>query len=305
MESDATKRRGIRRLLWEIYMVKPVRTASLFSLRRGLSVGRKLGLLYRRPIESGQPNPRYSIGVVTYIRRYRKFFRPLIETLCQLFPDTEIIVAVNGYYDPVQQAGYLRRISAFLAQFPNVRPLLHHEPQSLARLWNQLIINARGEKLFIFNDDILVLPSFREELERSGVLANEIGLLKRSWSHFLISKAIIARVGWFDERLPGVGNEDEDFEARLTLQGMAVPSVPLNALLNIVFKTKDFSYGKKMPVINGKYTSANKRFFDAKWEIIESARAGFVYVPILGKWARMRIGMETPNFYPEIEYSAS
>ena len=42
---------------------------------------------------------KYSIGIVTYINRYDRFFRPLINNICKLFPDVEVIVAINGYYD--------------------------------------------------------------------------------------------------------------------------------------------------------------------------------------------------------------
>jgi hypothetical protein len=113
---------------------------------------------------------------------------------------------------------------------------------------------------------------------------------------------MISRIGWFDERLPGVGNEDEDYEARLALQGIGLPSFELSALRNVVVKTKDFSYGKEMAVINEKYTSDNKRFFNSKWEITNEAQDDFVHVRILQKAVRLRPGMETPNFYPEIHY---
>jgi hypothetical protein len=290
--------------MWRIYMIRPVRSSALSLLKHGLALGAKLGLLYRRDDARAARKVDYSIGVVTYIRRYEEFFRPLLTALARLFPDVEIIVAVNGYYDQTKQEEYLRRIGAFGQRFPNVRLLLHHQPQCLARLWNQLILNAKSPKVLILNDDVLLFPAFRRQLESCGALDGALGLLKRSWSHFVISKAMVRDAGWFDERFPGVGNEDEDFEARLFLKGIPVPSFSISALRNIVVQTKDFSYGKDMRVINKKYTSANRQFFESKWEVTEKDTPGFVYVPILGKWARLRTGMETPDFYPEFAYAA-
>jgi hypothetical protein len=298
-----TVKSALRQVFWRVYMIKPVRSLSLYMMRASLNSAQRLGLLYRHSRAPGQPNDQYSIGIVTYIRRYEEFFEPLIGILCKLFPDTEIVVAVNGYYDQAQQEEYLRKVSSVLSVHPNVKTLLYRDAQSLAKLWNQLIINSLNRRLLILNDDIVLFPSFRKQFEQCGILASSIGLLKRSWSHFLISKEIVAKVGWFDERFPGVGNEDEDYEARLVLNNIAVPSFALRTLANVGVKTKDFSYGREMVVTNEKYTSDNRQFFNTKWELASDPKDGFVYVPILGKYARLRPGMQTPDFYPAISYS--
>ena len=245
-------------------------------------------------------NANYSIGVVTYINRYERFFRPLLRNLCSLFPDTEIVVAVNGYYDKARQIDYLQRITGLMSKYPNVKHIQYMEGQSLSKLWNQLVIGSRNNKLFIFNDDLTILPNFRREVERSGILDEEVALINRSWSHFLISKRTISTVGWFDERFPGVGNEDEDFEARLVLAGIGIRSFSVKGLRNVVFQTTDFSYGQDTKVVNVKYVSANKEFFDKKWQVSEVNQDGFVFVSILGKYARLQRGMETPDFYPDL-----
>ena len=246
-------------------------------------------------------NNEYSISVVTYINRYEKFFRPLIRSLCALFPDTEIIVTINGYYDRPRQMEYLKRVADLLDTYPNVSRVEHMEGQSLSKLWNQSLIESRNKKLFVFNDDLIILPSFRRHLEASGIIGEELALINRSWSHFLISKRIVSEVGWFDERFPGVGNEDEDFEARLVHAGLNVKSFTVQGLRNVVFKTRDFSYGKHTKTINVKYVRANKAFFDKKWELSDEKLGGSVFVPILGQYARLREGMDTPNFYPDVD----
>jgi hypothetical protein len=242
----------------------------------------------------------FSIGIVTYINRYDKLFKPLIKNLCKLFPDVEIVVAINGYYDQEKQQKYLTEIKALLAKFPNVKYIAYSEGQSLSKLWNQLVIHAINRKVFIFNDDVKIAPYFRKNVEESGILKKELGLLNWSWSHFLISKSIIHQIGWFDERFPGVGNEDEDYEARLVIAGIYIESVEISGLKNIIIQTKDFSYGKHTKTVNIKYVKENKTIFDTKWDMLPEQKEGYVFVRLLGKYLKLNAGMETPNFYKDI-----
>ena len=249
-------------------------------------------------------NATYSIGIVTYINRYEKLFKPLIKNLCKLFPDTEIVITINGYYDQEKQQKYLMEIKSLLDNYPNVKYIAYNEGQSLSKLWNQLVINSTNKKTFIFNDDVKIASYFRRDVEQSGILNTELGLLNWSWSHFLISKNIIQQVGWFDERFPGVGNEDEDYEARLVIDNILIESYPIEGLKNIIIQTKDFSYGKNTETVNIKYVRENKVVFDKKWDMLDEKKEGYVFVRLLGKHMKLNAGMETPNFYPEINYSS-
>jgi glycosyl transferase family 2 len=241
----------------------------------------------------------FSIGIVTYINRYDKLFKPLIKNLCKLFPDVEIVIAINGYYDQEKQRKYLKEIKALLSKYPNIKYIEHNEGQSLSKLWNQLVIHSTNEKVFIFNDDVKIAPYFRKNVEDSGILKKELGLLNWSWSHFLISKRIIHQIGWFDERFPGVGNEDEDYEARLVIAGVYIESVEISGLKNIIIQTKDFSYGKHTETVNIKYVKENKTIFDKKWDMLPEPKDGYVFVRLLGKHLKLNAGMETPNFYKD------
>ncbi|HXH99783.1 MAG TPA: hypothetical protein VNI52_05920 [Sphingobacteriaceae bacterium] len=241
-------------------------------------------------------NKNYSIGIVTYFDRYGRFFKPLITRLVSLFPDTEIVIAINGYHNKQVQAKYLEQIGAFLAQFPNVKIVQFNEPQSLSKLWNLLMVNSLADKTFIFNDDIQIGPQFREDLNQSGIMDEEVALINESWSHYLISKNTVKKIGWFDERFPAVGNEDEDYECRLVLNGIYVKNFKIRSLKNIVFKTQNFSW-KNTEVVNSKYVRANQVFFNSKWDVKEDAENGYTYVRILNKYVCLKAGMETPEFY--------
>lgn len=241
-------------------------------------------------------NTSYSIGIITYINRYDSFFVSIIEKIAITFPDTEIIVGINGYYDKDLQIAYLDKMSILLKKYNNVISFSYLEGQSLSKLWNQLIIHSSHENIFIFNDDIKIAPFFRWSLEKSDILKSKIHLINKSWSHFLISKSIIKQIGWFDERLPGVGNEDEDYEARLAIEGINIFTTRLWSLKNEIFETTDFSYGKNVEITT-KYIKANQVFFNSKWELSKEQKKGFTWVRILNQYARLKEGMETPNFY--------
>lgn len=248
-------------------------------------------------------NKQYSIGVVTYVKRYEIHFLPLIKQLVTLFPDTQLIVAINGYYDHDIQKQYLKKIMTQLDTFKNVIYFHYDEGQSLSKLWNQLVIHSNSEKTFIFNDDIQLATGFRTSIEKSIILNHDCGIINGSWSHFLISKSIIKKVGWFDERFPGVGYEDHDYEIRLTLKGLPLIEVNVNHLKNIVYKTKDFSYGNNIETVFEKYSSVNEKHYLSKWEFSETEKEGFVFVRIIQGYAKLKTGMETPNFYTNIEIS--
>ena len=131
------------------------------------------------PKNSGieRSNIKFSIGIVTYVDRYNRFFKPLITNLITIFPDTEFVIAINGYYDVNIQNNYLNDIKEFLSKFKNVKIVDFVEPQSLSKLWNLLILNSSCDKTLILNDDIKISTVFRKKLEHSnGVLIFIINL---------------------------------------------------------------------------------------------------------------------------------
>ena len=242
-------------------------------------------------------NKKFAIGIVTYVDRYERFFKPLIVKLITIFPDTEFIIAVNGYYDKDIQDTYLKDIKVFLSKFRNVKIVDFVEPQSLSKLWNLLILNSSSGKTLILNDDIEISTKFRKNLYNSNIIDNQIALINRSWSHFLISKTIVTKIGWFDQRFPGVGNEDEDYECRLVLNDIEIKDYRIKGLKNIVFITSNFSYGKDILTVNTKYVRQNKIFFDSKWDFSEIELPFYRYVKILNGYIKLKDGMETPVFY--------
>ena len=68
----------------------------------------------------------------------------------------------------------------------------------------------------MLNDDIMITSkNFMQEIE-TLILQNDRSsfTINDSWSHFVISREEIDHIGYFDERLLGIGEEDGDFAWR-------------------------------------------------------------------------------------------
>lgn len=239
----------------------------------------------------------FSISVVTYIDRFETYFKTLVKHLNFTFPNTQLVIVINGHYDTPRQKIYLQKATAFLSKYPQVKMISFQEPQSLAKLWNLSVINADAEKILILNDDLRLSPSFAKEFYKSKILKAQVALINRSWSHFLISKSIVDKVGWFDERFPAFGNEDQDYEARLIFAHLELPNYRMKQIFNVVEVPKAYSYGEKIELVHVKYAKLNQDFFNTKWEQVSEKRHDYLYIPVLNAYLKLKDGMETPDFY--------
>ena len=164
------------------------------------------------------------------------------------------------------------------------------------------MIKSPSQQVFLLNEDINISPSFKKDLISSGILNAEFGLINGSFSHFMIHKSLIQTVGWFDERFPGIGYEDHDYEIRMTLSEKEVQHVNVKGIKNENVVPKDWSYDQKHDVILTKYSEPNEKHYFSKWEFADQEKEEFTYVRIIQGYARLKPNMETPDFYPEIKW---
>lgn len=135
----------------------------------------------------------YTLGITTYKERFDSYLKPLILHLNHLFPDTQMVVAVNGFHNQEEQKIYLEKTHHFLTPFKNITFFTYNEPQGLCKLWNQIILKANSPKVFLLNDDISINKAFRKEIETTGILNSNFGIINESYSHYLIDKSIIKK----------------------------------------------------------------------------------------------------------------
>jgi hypothetical protein len=123
---------------------------------------------------------------------------------------------------------------------------------------------AMRENILILNDDLMVNTEIRHNLEKLSSFPN-LFIINGSWSHFVINKKIVRQVGWFDERLSGIGYEDYDYTFRLARQGITVKNIALHGIFNYAAPSTDASWATISEVTAGKYSKVNYEFFLKKW----------------------------------------
>lgn len=229
----------------------------------------------------------YSIGIVTYVARFESFLIPLIKQMTNVFPDKEIICIVNGHHDELLQINYLRQVTAFLNQFPNVHYITHEKHQPLAKCFNWIAMLSFAPRMLILNDDVSLNLLFRREFEKTLIKNNSFFVINYSWSHFLISKDFIKEIGWFEERLLGTGQEDGDYHIRIVEKGKEVTKMVCHGITNHVAPQDNAGWAnisEKASTGTGKTAAINDEFLYKKYPNVEET----------GKCAP---GMETPIFY--------
>jgi hypothetical protein len=221
----------------------------------------------------------YSIGITTFLDRFHSDFKPLLNKLEVLFPDKEILIAVNGHYKEKEQSAYLSEMKNFVSGFPNVKLITHLKPQGLSRLWNQIISTAENSRILILNDDLKIAYSLRSDLENSEIFNSGVSVINHTWGHFVISKNIVGKIGGFDENLIEIGGEDDDYAARLAIAGIDINNCTIKSIANFSKKLKVNSYGKDMTGEH-RYSALNTDYLlNKKWIISNEPFEGSVYVP--------------------------
>ena len=99
------------------------------------------------------------------------------------------------------------------------------------------------------NDDLHISTDseygFFNHLEQALSKGAETFKINGSFSHYMISKSDLIDVGFFDERLLGLGEEDGDFYWRFYEKfGREIPSLTLPLIDNICSDIADEGYAK-------------------------------------------------------------
>lgn len=191
----------------------------------------------------------YSVVITTFDKRFDTFLVPLIAEIKVQRPNIEIIVMVNGPGKGVFDEVYRSNVLMYCAQHPFVYPTLFPNFQSLAKMWNRGALTASHDRTFILNDDLRLWQEngacFFDYLDKTMLTQKGSFTVNGSFSHFVADKKELMEVGFFDERLLGLGEEDGDFFWRYhqTYQ-REIPSVELGLIDNVRSDLADDGYTK-------------------------------------------------------------
>jgi hypothetical protein len=191
----------------------------------------------------------YSVVITTFDKRFNAFLVPLLAQIKEQRPNLEVIVMINGSAKGPFDEVYREQILSYTSRFSRVFPTMFPNFQSLAKLWNRGALTTTYDKVLILNDDLELKlangKSFFDGLELE--LARNSGTFKinGSFSHFILDKRELIDVGFFDERLLGLGEEDGDFYWRYYKKyNKEITSVQLGLIDNVQSEIADEGYVK-------------------------------------------------------------
>jgi glycosyltransferase involved in cell wall biosynthesis len=229
-----------------------------------------------------------SIGITTFQNRFEAYFIPLLTRIRDFGIENEIIVVINGEHEQTFNEDYRKRVLEFIAGFPRAYPIFFPRFRGLSKLWNSIIIHASQNYILILNDDIMITkPAFLADI-RSAIHKNQgrSFLINRSWSHFVISREEIDDLGYFDERLLGIGEEDGDMTWRYIAQyGRELASFKMKSFVNYAEETVRSYKPVNIKCHSGtKYSLFNREFmFTQKYQADTRGIKGMFDEPVIMK----------------------
>jgi glycosyltransferase involved in cell wall biosynthesis len=213
-----------------------------------------------------------SIGITTFEARFESYFVPLLTRIREYVGDeVEIVVAINGENGRPFGEDYRKKVLGFIAAQVNVYPIMFPRFRGLSKLWNSILIHATNDYILMLNDDIMInRPGFLKDIcETIGRNEGRTFLVNRSWSHFLASRDEMDELGYFDERLLGIGEEDGDMIWRyISRYGREIPSFKTKGFENFAEETVRTYKPINIQTHSGsKYSLFNRKFmFEEKYQ---------------------------------------
>lgn len=250
----------------------------------------------------------YSVAITTFSIRFDKYLKPLLTEICKQRPDAEKIVYANGPHNKRFDENYRRNIGLFCSVSPRTFLITNPSFRGLSKIWNTCINSSEGDYILILNDDVTITEGFFDEFERmldhnSRELRSSFKL-NHSFSHFCVHRPDMFRVGYFDERLIGNGEEDGDWQWRWeTARNQKFPVYTTNKIINHVevemsslgYAGMNLTTGQKpVPKFNPNWMFTEKYELDPSKFV--SGRA--TNTAMFDRPAQIKIGADTPDFYP-------
>ena len=246
-----------------------------FSFRLGIKLVRfsrggktkQLAPIPRNQAESMGVNSEteFKIVITTFSKRFFSDCLPLVKELRESGVSQEIIVGINGDFQAPFDLQLRQNFLARLSEYQGVSPVCFSTFRGLSVVWNRSIICGDSEITVVLNDDLVVnRESVKETLERLASSASSSGvcLLNLSWSHFAISSQVFRDIGYFDERLLGIGEEDPDLTYRFeAYYGFTPPSISADGFIH----DSSFEFDTKIKAGKGKYSLFNWAFIEKKY----------------------------------------
>ena len=234
----------------------------------------------------------FAIGITTFKARFERV-KTLISSI-RSKGDWTIVLAINGEYNEPIDEEYRSKILKLASDTPNCIVSMFPEFRSLAKLWNTILINSPKDWNLILNDDVVINDQFSfaslESVAKENI--SNAFAINGSWSHYFINRKLVETVGWFEERLLGIGEEDTDMFWRIEEIGKKVYKPTMGGIMN--FHDGSKPSGVKTGVMH--YSAYNRDFiFNKKYSKADSGIEGMFGEP-------RKKEMDSINSYPNEKF---
>lgn len=178
---------------------------------------------------------RITIGIVTFKERLH-LIKDLINSIeAKISNNIDIILVINCNNEELFDKEYRKNILTLCLEYDNIYPIICPEFKSLSKLWNTIVIFSKTDYILMLGDDVIInnenfIKTIYEYINNTGC---EFFTLNNGFSHFIITKKILHKLNYFDERYLGVGNEDGDMVHRyIEMFGQRMNNINIDGVYN-------------------------------------------------------------------------
>ena len=237
-----------------------------------------------------------SICIVTFRERAEDIKRLVSQIRKDKNSDgVDIVLAINGNNCELMPDDYRKDMLRLCDDTPNCYPIFCPEFKSLPKLWNTLAIFSRTQYNFFLCDDVEytnddIINIIKTYIDQTS---DEFFTINNGFSHFVLTKNMLHKLKYFDERLIAHGEEDGD----IVHQFIKVNKREMNNI-NIFGLHNKASYDaesnpQKMDFWQNNKPRFNNEFTKLKYKEDPQGIRGMNPTPI-----SVRTGMEVTQQYP-------
>lgn len=224
-----------------------------------------------------------SIGIVTFKER-REIVKELVRSIREnTKEEVDIILIINGNNEELTDEDYRVDMLNFCATISNCYPFVCPEFKSLSKLWNNIVIFSRTDYVLIMGDDVKYEADIVKIIDEQ-LKSNEVGFftLNHGFSHFVVTKQMLHTLGYFDERLLALGEEDGDMVHRYAeMFNENIPTLMVSGIYNAA-RYDNMPTNSEVHVDNK--PAVNKKLREAKYTPDANGFKGMWDTPMVKVW---------------------
>ena len=221
-------------------------------------------------------------GIVVTTFEDRQFDRclPLIGQIRSSGCAYPIMVVMNGNLRGDHDRSQRARFITELASFVNIEVVSLPVMYGISHNWNLGIRLLDAETTLVLSDDVRVQPeTFMKKIETAFRISSTRGfcLINGTFATFCMSDLARRKIGLFDERFVGFGEEDGDYVWRYeNFFRQPIPSTRVSAIKHLSDETRgDYVSGRT------RYSLANEVFLNQKYAFGSGQVRGWFTRPAL------------------------